>query len=154
MKTRLLTLILAAGPAALGGCALPTFSGTPQNTTKYTVENTENFVALDEPSQAEVACTGLQERRLADGRIQVVANIKNRERGLVVVQVQCVFKDMQGLPAGGETLWRNLVLPEDSTEAVRFTALNTLATHYTIRVRQVPFAAVRRAAPPRAPSPP
>ncbi len=128
-------LTLAAGLAALAGCASPPAVYTAQSTTKYTVANTEEFMPLDAISQADVACTGLQERKLPDGRLQVIANIKNRERWNVMVQVQCVFKDEQGFPAGGETPWRTLILPEDSTEAVRFIALNNLATHYTIRVR-------------------
>jgi hypothetical protein len=129
-------LALGAGLAALAGCATPLpVSTTPQSTTKYTLENTEEFVPLDATSQIYVACTGLQVRTLPDGRLQVIANIKNRVRWRVVEQVQCVFKDEQGFPAGGETPWRTLILPEDSTEAVRFTAMNALATHYTIRVR-------------------
>jgi hypothetical protein len=128
-------LFLAAGLAALAGCAAPLDLYRPKATVKYTVANTEKFMALDATSQANVACTGLQERTLPDGRLQVVANVKNLERWTVAVLVQCVFKDEQGLPAGGESPWRLLLLPEDSTEAVRFTAGNALATHYTIRVR-------------------
>ena len=125
-------LALVAGLAAGAGCAsLP----GPQDSAKYTAENTEKFVLLDRPEKAYVACTGLQERTLRDGRMQVVANIKNREKRLILVQVQCVFEDDGGLFAGGETLWRTLVLPEASTEAVRFTAANSLGKHYTIRVR-------------------
>ena len=136
MKTFLLQLCLVSGLAALAGCAQPTTPYAPQGTTKYTLENTEKFVALDGMSQIRVACTGLQERTLQDGRLQVIANVRNRVRGPVVVQIQCVFTDDRGLAVGGETLWRTLLLPEDSTEAVRFTAFNALATHYTIRVRE------------------
>ena len=128
-------LALAAGLALCAGCASLPGPAARRDSTKYTAENTEKFVLLDRPEQAYVACTGLQERKLADGRIQVVANIKNREKQLILVQVQCVFEDDGGFLAGGGTLWRTLVLPEDSTEAVRFTAANSLGKHYTIRVR-------------------
>jgi len=127
-------LVLAAGLAAGAGCAVLPGPAAPQTSTKYTAENTEKFVLLDRPEQAYVACTGLQERTLADGRISVVANVKNREKRLILVQVQCVFEDDGGFFAGA-TPWRILVLPEDSTEAVRFTAANSLGRHYTIRVR-------------------
>jgi len=136
MRNRPLFFALAAGLAVFAGCASPSISLTPQDTTKYTLENTEEFVPLDATSQIYVACTGLQERTLPDGRLQVIANLRNRERWEVIEQVQCVFKDEQGFPAGGETPWRTLILPEDSTEAVRFTAMNALATRYTIRVRE------------------
>ncbi len=94
---------------------------------------------LDVPAGEQgqyVACTGLQERTLRDGRMQVVVNIKNREKRLILVQVQCVFEDDGGFFAGGETPVADAdAAPEDSTEAVRFTAANSLGRHYTIRVR-------------------
>jgi Protein of unknown function (DUF1425) len=136
MNIRPRTLLVLFALGALAGCAQPTAPYGLQSTTKYTLENTEKFVTLDAMSQIRVACTGLQERTLPDGRLQVLANVKNRIRGSVVVQVQCVFFDDRGLAVGGETPWRTLYLPEDSTEAVRFTAFAALATHYTIRVRE------------------
>lgn len=120
----------------LAGCTTEPGPYLPQDTTKYTVENTEKFVLLDRPAQYSVTCTGLQERVLPDGRLEVVANIKNRENRRLQIQVNCVFKDEQGFSTGDETPFQNLVLAEYSTEAVRFTAANTLAKRYTIRVRQ------------------
>jgi hypothetical protein len=125
-----------AALALLGGCATQPGPYTPQDTTKYTVENTEKFVLLDAPTQASVTCTGLQERLLPDGRLDVVANVKNREGIRIEVQIQCVFKNAQGFSVGDETPWQSLILAEYSTEAVHFTAINTLGQRYTIRVRQ------------------
>lgn len=137
MNTKLLLPFAAAAALALfAGCATEPGPLTPQDTTKYTVENTEKFVLLDKPTQASVTCTGLQERTLPDGRIEVVANVKNREARRIQVQINCVFKDEQGFSTGDETPFQTLILAEHSTEAVRFTAMNTLAKKYTIRVRQ------------------
>ena len=97
---------------------------------------TERFVLLDQPAQRSVTCTGLQERLQDDGRLEVVANVKNRENRRIQVQVNCVFKDEQGFSTGDETPFQTLILAENSTEAVRFTAMNTLARKYTVRVRQ------------------
>ncbi len=119
----------------LAGCASPGPLAS-QNTTKYTVENTEKFVLLDQQTQDYVTCTGLQERTLTDGRIEVVANVKNRENRRVQVQIQCVFKDEQMTSKNADAPWQTLILTENSTEAVRFTASTTLAKRYTIRVRQ------------------
>ncbi len=129
-------LIALAGLALLAGCTTEPGPFTPQDTTKYTVENTEKFVLLDKPTQYSVTCTGLQERTLPDGRLEVVANIKNRENRRIQVQANCVFKDAQGFTTGDETPFQNVVLAENSTETVRFTAMNPLAKRYTIRVRQ------------------
>lgn len=138
MKTKhLLSLaVCSAGLAFYSGCATEPGPFTPQDTTKYTVENTEKFVLLDKPTQTSVTCTGLQERVLADGRLEVVANVKNRENRRIQVQINCVFKDDQGFSTGDETPFQTLILAENSTEAVRFTAMNVAAKKYTIRVRQ------------------
>jgi uncharacterized protein YcfL len=133
---RLSVLTAVAGLFLLGGCATEPGPFTPQDTTKYTVENTEKFVLLDKPTQTSITCTGLQERTLPDGRLEIVANVKNREDRRIQVQIGCVFKDEQGFTTGDESPYQNLILAENSTEAVRFTAMNPLAKQYTIRVRQ------------------
>lgn len=137
MNTKLLAVtVCLAGLAVLAGCATPTGPYPPLDTTKFTLENTDRFMLLDQPAQYSVTCTGLQERTLADGRLEVVANVKNRENRRIQVQINCVFKDSQGFSTGDETPWQTLILSEHATEAVRFTAMNTQAKKYTIRVRQ------------------
>ena len=122
--------------AFVSGCATQTGPFPPLDTTKFTLENTDRFVLLDQPAQNSVTCTGLQEIPLADGRLEVVANVKNRENRRIQVQINCVFKDAQGFATGDETPWQTLILSEYSTEAVRFTAMNPQAKKYTVRVRQ------------------
>ncbi len=124
------------GATFFGGCASEPGPYTPQDTTKYTVENTEKFVLMDKQVQHSVSCTGLQENPLTDGRMEVVANVKNRENRRIQVQISCVFKDAQGFSTGDETPWQTLILGENTTEAVRFTSMNAQARRYTIRVRQ------------------
>ena len=135
-KPSLLPAVFAA-LALLAGC-VATEPGPfpPLDTTKFTLENTDRFVLLDQPAQVSVTCTGLQERTLGDGRLEVVANVKNRESRRLQVQINCVFKDDQGFSTGDETPFQTLILAENSTEAVRFTAMNPLAKRYTVRVRQ------------------
>lgn len=136
MNTKSSLLLAVAALALAAGCATEPGPYPPQDTTKYTLENTEHFVALDKPTQNSVTCTGFQPRILGDGRFEVVANIKNRENRRIQVQVNCVFKDEQGFSTGDETPFQNLILTENSTEAVRFTSMNAAARNYTIRVRQ------------------
>jgi hypothetical protein len=133
---RIAAIAALAGLMFGAGCVSEPGPYLPQDSTKYTVENTEKFVLLDKPTQHSITCTGLQERTLPDGRLEVVANIKNRENRRLQVQVNCVFKDAQGYSTGDETPFQNLVLAEYATEAVRFTAMNSAAKRYTIRVRQ------------------
>jgi uncharacterized protein YcfL len=134
VKTPLCLAVAAA--ALLSGCQTQPGPFLPQDTTRYTLENTEKFVLMDRPTQISVTCTGLQERFNSDGRLEVVANIKNRENRRIQVQVRCVFKDASGFSTGDETPWQTLILGENATEAVRFLAQNTQARNYTIAVRQ------------------
>lgn len=119
----------------LAGCETPG-PYLPEDTTKYTIENTEKFVLLDRASQHSVTCTALQEQVLPDGRLEVVANVKNRERRRIEVQINCVFKREQGMTTGDETPFETLILSPYETKAVRFVAMNDKAHTYTIRVRQ------------------
>jgi uncharacterized protein YcfL len=135
MKTVFSTLATTAVLALLAGCSTPG-PYAPQDTTKYTIENTNQFVLLDEPTQTSITCTGIEPRTLPDGRLDIVALVKNREDRRIQVQVQCVFKDEHGFSTGDETPWENLILAENSTEAVHFTAMNTQARNFTVRVRQ------------------
>jgi uncharacterized protein YcfL len=121
--------------ALLAGCASVPAPQAPQDTTKFTVENTVRFVALDDATEALVSCTGLAERALSDGRLEVVANLKNGGAKALHVNIQCVFLDEQGLPVGGLTPWAVVAIAADSTEVVRFTAPALIARKYSIRVR-------------------
>ena len=62
--------------------------------------------------------------------------MKNREPRPLQVQIDCVFKNAEGFSTGDETPFQTLLIGENATEAVRFTAMNPLAKKYTIRVRQ------------------
>lgn len=132
-------ILLATSTVVLAltlGCASEPAESRAIESTKYTLANTDKFVLLDEPSQQAIACTGLQERALADGRLEIVANLKNRDAKPIAVQASCVFKDNQGLATGIESPWQTVQLSENATEAVRFTAVSAAAKKYTIQVRQ------------------
>ncbi|MFI5336116.1 MAG: DUF1425 domain-containing protein [Opitutales bacterium] len=130
----LLVAILAAGLPA--GCQNRPGPYRPEESTKYTIENTGKFILADAQAQAWITCTGLQEKIDADGRLAVIANIMNRENCRVQVQIRCTFKDEAGVPTDAGTPWQTLILGENDTEAVPFTALNGLARQYTIAVRE------------------
>jgi uncharacterized protein YcfL len=125
--------VLTAAFLLCAGCV--TKPAAPQESTKYSIENTEKFTHLDKATQAVVSCTNLQERSLPDGRLEVVASLRNRADHALKVQINCVFKDAQGFSLGDETPFRTVALAEDATEAVRFTAANTAAKKYTLRMR-------------------
>lgn len=128
----LLATILAAGVTS--GCK----SGgayAPKNATKYDLENTQNLVLMDKMVQRSVTSSGIQEGRTPDGRLQVIANLRNREARRIEVQANCEFKDAQGFPVDS-TPWQTVILTESSQEGVKFISLSDKAVRYTVRVRQ------------------
>lgn len=108
----------------------------PKNSNKYALENQAKFVAADYGAQRSITCTGMQERVLEDGRLEVAANLRNRLNRRIQVQAQCVFKDAQGFGTGDETPWQDVIFTENTQETVRFTSLNDKARGYTVRVRE------------------
>ena len=109
---------------------------TPKNPTRYALENEIQFVDMDHRVQRSVTSSGIDEHALADGRLEVAANFRNRLARRIQIQVQCVFKDPQGFALDGDATWQDLILTEAGQETVRFQSLNDKAKRYTIRVRQ------------------
>jgi len=125
------TLLLLLLPA----CVNPAQTSLPPETTKYTLENTDRFAFEAGGPAHAISCTGLMELPLADGRLEVVANLKNREMAPVKVQVGCAFKDASGEATIENSPWQNVTLPENATVSVRFTASTPAAKKYTVLVR-------------------
>jgi hypothetical protein len=132
--------MLAAGGALLlsAGCASTHDKGPylPQTPQPVGYETREPVVLLDPGVQYSVTCSGIQEQILSDGRLEVVAHLRNRENRRIEVQANCVFKDQNGFLTGDETPFVMVILTENGTEDARFVSMNTLAKKYTIRVRQ------------------
>ena len=152
MNPKLFTIALSVASLALGGCVPLQESGqntaetvytghpggayTPVNATLHDQENKERIVLMDKGVQVSVTASGLKERFLDDGRLEIFANLRNRESRRIEVQFNCVFKDSQGFSTGDETPFQPLILTENGQETVHFVSMNNLAKRYTIRVRE------------------
>jgi hypothetical protein len=119
----------------LAGCQSEPAAFFPEESAKYSLENTEKFQLLDRPARLAVTCTGLQERFDAAGRLGIVANLRNRGPEEIAMQVRCVFQDAAGVATGDETPWLALNLDPGATEAVHYFATNNRARKFTILVR-------------------
>jgi uncharacterized protein YcfL len=136
MKKRLLmALLCSAALLTFVGCQSSEGAYQPQNTTKFNYEDSSKLVLMDSRVQHSVTSPGLQETLLPDGRMEVVANLRNRESRRIQVQVQCEFKDAQGFPVDS-TPWVNVFLTENAQEGVKFVSMNDKAKRYTVRVRE------------------
>ena len=102
----------------------------------YDLENQTEFVLMNKRVAKSVTVAGIQERVLADGRLEVTANVLSKDRRRIQVQISCVFKDQNGFSTGDETSWNTLILTENAQEALRFMSMNEKARKYTIRVRE------------------
>lgn len=125
MKTKLILLLSVCG--IIGGCGAPVAQ-------QAAAANNSTFVALGTLGARTVKCTAMQETQLADGRLQVRANILNLINKRVDLQVSCSFKDEQGF-AIDTTPFQTLILDETAQETVEFISLNAQAKYYTVRVR-------------------
>lgn len=135
MKRTLLLLSLAAGLAALAGCKSHEGAYLPVNTTTHNLEDSSTFVLLDRGAQRSVTHSGIATTRLPDGRLQVTANLRNRENRRIQVQVNCVFKDALGYVVE-DVPFRSFFLDENAQEGVTFVSSNDKAQRFTIRVRE------------------
>ena len=140
MKKSIVSVLIAGGAILLvAGCASsPHDKGpyAPQTPKTPSREGREPIVLLDPGVQYSVTCSGLQEQTLPDGRLEVVAHLRNRENRRIEVQANCVFKDQNGFTTSDETPFTMVILTENATEDVKFVSMNNLAKKYTIRVRQ------------------
>ncbi len=137
---KILNSLLLTAAITLGGPLGCRTEGAfkPINTAKYDYENHELFVLMDRKTQRSVTVAGLQETVKEDGRLEVVANVRNRRNGRRIhVEISCVFKNENGFSTGDETPWNSLILTEAEQKSVSFVSSNDKAKRYTIRVRQV-----------------
>lgn len=138
MKTKLIALIPVAAALVVAGCSSTYDKGPylPEQSKTPAYESSEHFVLLDPGVKYTITCTGINERTLDDGRLEVTAQIRNRENRRIEVQANCVFKDGNMVSTGDETPFQTVILTENATESVKFTSANNAAKKYTIRVRQ------------------
>ena len=138
MNKSLISLLAAAGAVLLvAGCSTHDKGPyLPEGVKTPAYEGREPVVLLDPGVQYSVTCVSLQEKTLPDGRLEVIAHLRNRENRRIEVQANCVFKDQNGFSTDDESPFAMVILTENATEDARFVSMNNLAKKYTIRVRQ------------------
>ena len=140
MNKSLISLLAASGAVLLAaGCSTHDKGPyLPEGVKTPAYEGREPVVLLDPGVQYSVTCVSLQEKTLPDGRLEVIAHLRNRENRRIEVQANCVFKDQNGFSTDDESPFAMVILTENATEDARFVSMNNLAKKYTIRVRQAP----------------
>src|ERR1039457_4838600 len=138
MNKALVSLLAAGGTLLLvvGSSTHDKGSYLPQNPNTPAYEGREPIVLMDPGAQHSITCSGIQEQTLPDGRLEVIAHLRNRENRRMEGQANCVFKDGNAFSTGDKTPFVMVILMENGTEDVKFVSANNLARKYTIRVRQ------------------
>ena len=131
----ILNLIAAAG-LAITFAACKSTPGPFTPTPAANVEGKEPIVLMDRMVQTSVTSQGITYRELPDGRLEVIAVIQSKDPRRIQVQVQCVFKDVNGVAIDDETPWQTLILTENGQEQLSFKSMNNQAKKATVRVRQ------------------
>ena len=126
MKNLLLILAFLSVVVLGSGCTSP---NPPAQT------EPPQFVWLDDTTPQSVKCTGAQMSHTADGRLTVIAHLRNQEIFRVEVQVNCVFMDANGFTVD-EAPFRTLIIDENATQDVAFEAFKPNAVKYLIRARK------------------
>jgi uncharacterized protein YcfL len=134
MKPILRILALVTLAAAVTACKSTPGPYTP--TPAAEVEGREPVVLMDPMVQTSVTSQGVHYRELPDGRLEAIAVIQSKDPRRIQVQVQCVFKDANGIMIDDETPWQTLILTENGQEQLSFKSMNNRAKKATVRVRQ------------------
>jgi len=129
--------LVGAGLLLFSGCQMATIPAMPLTTTKYTLQQTEKLSLMDSRVQGSVSSTGIQHSVLADGRLQVVVNIKNRDSQPNRVELSILFKSADSMVDVGESPWQVIELDAFATQAVKFVSTSVAARNFKVRVRQV-----------------
>jgi len=135
MKTVIALFSVAVLVIASGCATSETGAYAPQNSDQFNYEATAPFVLMDKGAQNSVTVADIHSETLPDGRLQVAANVRNRENRRIQVQANCEFKNTDGF-AVDSSPWQTLILTENSTETIQFASMNKDAKRYTIRVRE------------------
>lgn len=128
-----LTLLLAIA----GGCrsegALP---GQTVTGSRVTVESDEQFVVLSHQLDGKLSFHDPISRRVDNGRLQVVVNIRNRTNFTQNIDVSTTFRDKDNVPLNDDSAWQRLVLGANETRAYQVSSVTDKACTFTVRVRE------------------
>jgi Protein of unknown function (DUF1425) len=138
MNRAFLSLLTAGGTILLAAGCSSHDKGPylPQNPKTPAYEGREPVILMDPGVQYSLTCSGINETILPDGRLQVVAHLRNRENRRIEVQANCTFRDQNGFSGGDDTPFVTVILTENGTQDATFVSANNQARKYTIHVRQ------------------
>jgi hypothetical protein len=127
-----------AGLLLLAGCATPP-SAPPAPVVPARIEAADAgaFRTLDAASAAAARCPATEAHVLADGRLELLANLESTQDKPAALQVQAVFAAADGSGAAASP-WQPVALAPHATVTVRFDAPDAKGRRWLLRVRTAP----------------
>ena len=100
------------------------------------VERDAQFVLLDKAVDRKFSFEEPTLRRVANDRLEVIVDIRNRTNHNQSVDVSTVFRDEARVPIGDETAWTRVIFGPNQTQTYRVTSVSSKAATFTVRVRE------------------
>ncbi len=100
------------------------------------IEAHEQIVLMDEDLKWPIKVVASKADRTPDARLAIAVDLQNRLEQPLVVQIQTVFKDKDGMSTGDETNWEFVTIPGYSTHTYRVTSGNSQAADFLVRIRR------------------
>ena len=114
----------------LGGCVGP----YPVPIVEDPLERTSQVLVFDWSIRDDIAATGLRKSRLANGLLQVEAQLKNQTDEPLPVQIKVKFKDKDNFFIE-ETNWMPVVIPAYEIYSLKTNSLSDKADDFVVNVR-------------------
>ena len=94
-------------------------------------------VILDKELSDFIAVDSQNAERTDGGKLKTMSNVRNRTNQDLTVQVQTVFRDLNGFSVGDDTAWETVVLTANETRTIAAISTNKKAESYTVRIRMM-----------------
>lgn len=134
MRASGILVVMVAVAVLMAGCTKGPYQSTTYKPGTTSIEHTEKVTYAGKLA-SKVRVVDTRSTVLADGRLEVYAELENMKGDNLVVQVQTQFKDGMGTLLNDETNWKTIVMPPRSSTSYRETSMNDKAKDFVIRVK-------------------
>ena len=103
---------------------------------RVVAEHEEEFILLNRALKKKFSFEIPAQRRVANDRLEVIVQIRNRTNHRQVVDASTIFRDADNVPINDETAWTRLIFDPNQTLTYRATSITSKAALFTVRIRQ------------------
>jgi len=101
-----------------------------------TLESDQQFVLLDKSIEDKFSFHNAVTRRVENGRLEVIVDIRNRTDHNQALDISTLFRDEQKVALRDETAWARHLFGPNQTRAYRAVSIDSRAACFTVRLRE------------------